>query len=137
MKTETTLQVKKFLLTFIASILYILNFVCLVYTVYFSLIASEAYKLSNLFLETTSTLQWSSVKFLDQWSPWLDLNFLGKLFRSRFCVQLTHDDQEYRTCTDTALSGYQLTPWAQRNSCLARAGFKPQTSRSEVKCATT
>ena len=37
---------------------------------------------------------------------------LGKLFHYRFCVQPTYGAQECQTCTDTALSGYQFTPWS-------------------------
>ena len=38
--------------------------------------------------------------------PW------GKLIHSRLCVQPTYDALLYQTCTDTALSGYQFTPWS-------------------------
>ena len=37
---------------------------------------------------------------------------LGKQLNSRFCVQPTYGAQEYLTWTDTALSGYQITPWS-------------------------
>ena len=40
------------------------------------------------------------------------LDSLGKLFCSRFCVQSTYVAQEYLTCTYTAISGYQITPWS-------------------------
>ena len=39
----------------------------------------------------------------------------GKLFYSRICVQQPDWAQEYQTCTDTAISGYQFTP------CLSEA----------------
>ena len=37
---------------------------------------------------------------------------MGKLFHSQFCVQPTYGAQEYQTDKDTALSGYQFTPWS-------------------------
>ena len=40
----------------------------------------------------------------------------GKLFHSWFCVQPTYSAPEYLTCTDTTLSGYQITPWQSEAS---------------------
>ena len=35
-----------------------------------------------------------------------------KLYHSWFCVQPTYGAQTYQTCIDTALPGYQFTPWS-------------------------
>ena len=37
----------------------------------------------------------------------------GNSFQSQFCVPPTYEAQEYQTCTDTALSGYQIKPWSR------------------------
>ena len=72
----------------------------------------------------------------------------GKLFLSRFCVKPTYGTQEYKTCTDTALSRYQFTPWSSGASEIhflcqekftfkASVGFESGTSQSAVEHPTT
>ena len=71
---------------------------------------------------------------------------LGKLFQFRFCKQPTYSPQEYQTCTNTALLGYQFTHWLSivseihllcPDSRLASIGFEPRTSQSAGERATT
>ena len=47
---------------------------------------------------------------------------------SRFCVQPTYGAQEYQICTDTAISGYQFTPWLSD----ASRGFISCAKRSPI-----
>ena len=80
---------------------------------------------------------------LDFGSPW------GNYFTIGFvCSQHNYSNQEYQTCTDTALSGYlnshlgrveprRFNSCALRNSRYASVEFEPWISRSAVKCATT